>query len=136
MDAGLTDESKARRRALLEHNAQDVFQEMLAAGFKDPVGLIIDMGDVHGREMAKAALEGQGMSPAEIAKITAAHSGQDLIPTLKLVMEFEVAREVLGASSATAKQNLSAPRPAGTYFIVAVGGGGNSYMQVLDNAGG
>jgi hypothetical protein len=130
MEDGFSEKSKALRRALLEHNAQNILQQMLSAGLKDPVGIIIDMTDAHGQEMAKAILEREGKSPEDIEQLVDAHSGQNVIPTLKIVIQFDFALALLGASSPTAKQNLGVLRPPGTYFIVAVGGGGNSYMQV------
>ena len=129
MTKGLSQESKDLRRHLLSHNGPDVADSMAKSGYKDPVGLIIEMTDDFGKQLTYAALESQGMPRHDIPELIAQYC-KNAIPTFKAVVPFETAKKVLSLTSETAEQSLAAPRRPGTRWIVIVGGGGNSYAQV------
>ena len=129
MNNGLSDKSRQLRRHLLSHNGPDVADSMAKSGYKDPVGLIIEMTDEVGKQLTYAALERQGMPRHEIPELIASYC-KNAIPTFKAVVTFEIAMKVLPLTSDTAEQSLSAPRPPGVHWIVIVAGGGNSYAQV------
>lgn len=65
----------------------------------------------------------------EIAELIAVYC-KNVIPNFKCVVSFETAQTILRSTCETALQNLTAPRKPGVYWIVVVGGGGNSYAQV------
>lgn len=129
MTKGLSSESRELRRHLLSHNSPDVAVSMAKSGYKDPVGLIIEMTDEAGKQLTYAALERQGMPRHEIPELIASYC-KNAIPTFKAVVTFEIAMKVLPLTSDTAEQSLSAPRRPGVHWIVIVAGGGNSYAQV------
>ena len=102
---------------------------MEQSGYKDPVGLIIEMTDDFGKQLTYGILESKGMLKQDIAELIASYC-RNAIPTFKAVVPFETAKRVLSITSETAEQSLAAPRRPGTRWIVIVGGGGNSYAQV------
>ena len=134
MTEGLSQKSQELRRHLLSHNGPDVVRRMQESGFKDPVGLIIEMTDDTGKQLTYAALELQGMLKQDIAELIAKYC-RKAIPTLKIVVDFETAKSVLSLTSDTAEKNLSVTRRLGSHWIVIVAGGGNSYALVPVNAG-
>ena len=129
MNKGLSLKSRELRRHLLSHNGPDVANSMEQSGYKDPVGLIIEMTDDIGKQLTYAALEKQGMPKHEIPELIASYC-KNAIPTFKCVVTFETAKKILHITSETAIQNLTAPRKPGVDWIVVVAGGGNSYAQV------
>ena len=129
MTEGLSRKSQELRRHLLSHNCPDVVRRMQESGFKDPVGLIIEMTDDTGKQLTYAALEKQGMPRHEIPELIASYF-KNAIPTFKCVVSFETAKKILPITSETALQNLTAPRKPGVHWIVVVGGSGNSFAQV------
>jgi len=129
MSDGVSKSSLELRRHLLQCNAEEIVSAMRRAGLADPVGLIVEMTDSFGKQLAYGVMESRGMTKAEVAERIAALS-RNAIPTFTAVVSFEQARKTLELSSDTAILNLSAPRPPGVYWIVVIGGGGNSYSQV------
>ena len=129
MSDGVSKSSLELRRHLLQHNAREIVSAMRAARLADPVGLIVEMSDDFGKQLAYGIMEVRGMSREEIAQLVATLS-QNVIPTFTAVISLEQAKKTLALSSDTAILNLSAARPAGVYWIVVIGGGGNSYSQV------
>lgn len=129
MSDGVSKSSLELRRHLLQHNAGEIVSAMRAAGLTDPVGLIVEMGDNFGMQLAYGIMEARGMSREEIAEVVTKLS-RNAIPTFTAVISFEQAKKTLALSSDTAILNLSAARPAGVYWIVVIGGGGNSYSHV------
>lgn len=129
MNSGVSDQSRQLRRQLLDHNGPDVCSRMQQSGVADPVGLIIQMTDPFGKQIAYAILENHGMQKPEIAERIAALS-RNAIPTFKAVMPFSRACQLLTLTSETARENLRRPRPPGHYWIVVIAGHGNSYAQV------
>lgn len=126
---GLSRDSQARRRLLFEHNGEEVAQNVMESDLDDPVGFIIEMTDPLGKQIAYAILQSQGMKNHEIAELIAANC-HDAIPTLKALVPMELVKRTLSHTSTTAIANLSAERISGNRFIVIIGGGGNSYVQV------
>ncbi|MFM7055302.1 MAG: hypothetical protein ACKO2P_00120 [Planctomycetota bacterium] len=129
MNSGVSDQSRQLRRQLLEHNGPDVCSRMEQSGVADPVGLIVEMTDPYGKQIAYAILENHGMQKPEIAERIAAFS-RNAIPTFKAVMPFPRACDLLALTSETAIDNLRRPRPPAHYWIVVIAGYGNSYAQV------
>ena len=129
MNKGLSLKSRELRRHLLSHNGPDVANSMEQSGYKDPVGLIIEMTDDFGKQLTYGILESKGMLKQDIAELIASYC-RNAIPTFKAVVPFETAKRVLSITSETAEQSLAAPRRPETRWIVIVGGGGNSYAQV------
>ena len=134
MKRGVTQESKELRRHLLPHNGPDVVERMQQSVHSDPVGLIIEMTDDIGKQLTYAALEKQGMPKHEIPELIASYC-KNAIPTFKCVVSFETAKKILPITSETALQNLKGSRRPAARWIVIVGGGWNSYAQVMVNAG-
>jgi hypothetical protein len=126
---GVSKSSVELRRHLLQHNAEEIVSAMRTSGLQDPVGLVVDMSDGFGKQLAYGIMESRGMSQAEVSERVAALS-RSSIPTFTAVISLEQAKRTLALSSDTAIFNLSAARPAGAYWIVVIGGGGNSYSQV------
>ena len=118
------------RRRLLSHNGQEMANRILNdTTVDDPVGLIIEMTDPIGKQIAYASLESQGMANSDIAELIAATS-RNAIPTHTTVLPMAFAKQVLSETSPTAESHLSVDRIPGNRFIVIIGGGGNSYVQV------
>lgn len=129
MSDGVSKASLELRRHLLAQNAVEIVSAMQKSGLQDPVGLIVEMTDPFGKQLVYGILESRGMQKSEIAERIAALS-RNSIPTFTAVVSLEQAKKTLSLSSETAEMNLSAQRPAGTYWIVVIAGGGNSYSQV------
>ncbi len=129
MSEGVSKSSVELRRHLLQHNAEEIVSAMRTSGLQDPVGLIVEMSDGFGKELAYGIMEARGMSHGEVSERVATLA-RTAIPTFTAVISFEQAKRTLALSSDTAVLNLSAARPAGVYWIVVIGGGGNSYSQV------
>lgn len=126
---GLSQESKDKRRLLLAHNGQEVTDILMNSDMDNPVGFIIEMTDPKGKEITYAILESEGMAKSDIAETIAALS-RNAIPTFKVLLPMKSAKRILSIISPTAIANLSPDRIPGNRFIVIIGGGGNSYVQV------
>ena len=100
MERGISEQSKQLRRHLLNHNAPDVMKWMQESGMADPVGMIIEMTDVIGKQLTYAALEKQGMRRHEIPELIASYC-KNAIPTFKCVVTFETAKKILPITSET-----------------------------------
>ncbi len=129
MSDGVSKASLELRRHLLAQNAVEIVSAMQKSGLQDPVGLIVEMTDPFGKQLVYGILEARGVQKSEIAERIAALS-RNAIPTFTAVISLEQAKKTLSLSSDTAVMNLSASRPAGTYWIVVIAAGGNSYSQV------
>ncbi|MEN9556669.1 MAG: hypothetical protein RLZZ232_2955 [Planctomycetota bacterium] len=129
MSDGVSQSSIDLRRHLLSQNAVEIVSAMQKAGLSDPVGLVVEMTDPFGKQLVYGILEARGLQQSEIAEQIALLS-RNAIPTFTAVVSFEQAKRTLSLSSDTAEQNLTAARPPGSYWIVVIAGGGNSYSLV------
>ncbi len=130
MEPGLSQSSMELRRGLLRYNGEEILRRMRESGLSDPVGLIIDATDPMGKSITYSAVQAEGVPKHEIPEILARLSRNESIPTFLMVLTLETAKRVLVATSESAESNLSAPRRAGTAWVVIIAGGGNSYAQV------
>lgn len=126
---GLTNDDRTRRYSMIEYNMNAIIGLMSASGFADPVGLLIDITDEYGKIIAQAVFEkvyGEGTKDKFVEQCQSI----DRIPTMMTVIPFDKAAELLSITSPTATKNLATPRPPNTHFVVAIGGGGNSYAGI------
>jgi len=126
---GLTNDDKARRYSMINYNMNAIMGLMRDSGFADPVGLLVDPTDEYGRDIAQAIFEltyGEGSKDKFVDQC----QNIDRIPTLMTVLGFEQAKELLAITSPTATKNLATPRQPNVRFVVAIAGGGNSYVGV------
>lgn len=70
---GISEKSKQLRRQLLQFNGPDMAARMVASGFDDPVGLVVDMTDDFGKQLTYAILQSHGMPLHEIPETIAAY---------------------------------------------------------------
>ena len=80
MNKDLSRESKELRRHLLSHNGPDVANSMEQSGYKDPVGLIIEMTDDFGKQLTYGILESKGMLKQDIAELNLTIVGSKELP--------------------------------------------------------
>ncbi|XZE20342.1 hypothetical protein SH449x_000210 [Pirellulaceae bacterium SH449] len=130
MDPGLSNSSMELRRHLLRFNGDDIVRRMKESGLETPVGLIVEMTDRMGKVLTYAAMESNGIPKHEIPELIARYTKDQATPTFLYVVDLQVAKRILSATSESAEVNLSAPLPSGRGFVVIVAGGGNSYAQV------
>jgi hypothetical protein len=128
---GLSEQAKAWRRHMLRHNYATIVAAMKDSPLREPVGLIIDMRDGHGRTVGVVGMRHQGLSDPEIDAFIAANSrGGTHAPTYLMVIERPAAIGLLGGFSADAAKNINAIVHNGHAAIVVVGADGNSYAGV------
>ena len=117
------------RRDFLERNRENLIEHMSQSGLANPVGVVADVRDFHGRQFAIAG----GLTDAEIDALIAKHEGS-MIPTVTGVLTWEEARKIMPLTSPTAKESLNAAwrlcsvtRQA---LAIAIMAKGNSYALV------
>jgi hypothetical protein len=117
------------RRDFLEQNRENLTQQMMQCGLANPVGVVADVRDFHGRQFAIAG----GLTEAEIDALIAKHEGS-MIPTVTCVLTWEQARKIMPLTSPTAEESLNAAwrlcSLTGQALTIAIMGKGNSYALV------
>ncbi len=117
------------RSAFLERNRDELARRMAESGVLNPVGVVADVRDFHGRQFAIA----MGMSDAEIDAGIAKYEGE-MIPTLTSILTWEQARKIMPYTSPTATTNLNAAwrlrSLTGQALAIAITAKGNRYELV------
>jgi hypothetical protein len=133
----LKHDAMADRRHLLENNLEPVMELLVRATCPDPVALIADERDHHGRQLAiHSERTYKGLSAEEATKkvdeFVAQYQGKG-IPTLNAIVPLSEAEKILPRTSPTAKGNLrrwKQLRRHGDHLVVVVAAGGNTYATV------
>lgn len=124
-----TDFGVHRRRELLKVHHEFMAQAMRECrdtdGISDPVGLVIQLHDKMGSQLAAALRQLNGDSMPEPPK-----PGGDVALCQLNVVDIGLAKKLLPFTSPTALSSLSTPRPVGVYLIVVVAYGGNAYAGI------
>ena len=122
--------SAHERHRFLETNTERLVDSIKRSGIADPVGVVADLRDFQGRQLALWS----GISEANIdAEVQDART-QGQVATLGLVISWKDALEIMPNTSPTASQHLKKSRKMcrrsnGT-LLIAIMGGGNSYAIV------
>src|SRR4051794_14982602 len=114
------------RNDFFERNQDELIQLMNQSGITDPVGVLLDVRDHHGRQFAIAI----GQTDAEVDAFIAKHAGKT-IPTIKSVITWEHARLLMPYTSPTALKTLSecssVCKSTGQCLAIIIAGKGNAY---------
>lgn len=117
------------RADFLDRNRSELIRLMAESGIPDPVGVVVDVRDFHGRQFALAL----GKSDAEIDAVIAKYKSE-MIPTLTAILTWEQARRLMPHTSPTATTNLNAAwrlrSLTGQALAIAITAKGNLYELV------
>lgn len=126
---GMSADAFLDRRDFLQRTEGDLIRQMHLSGISNPVGVVADVRDFHGRQFAIAI----GQAEADIDALIAKHEGK-LIPTVTGVLTWEQARKIMPLTSPTANESLNAAwrlcSLTGQALTIAIMGKGNTYALV------
>jgi hypothetical protein len=120
-------ESVLDRADFLERNKAELNRQMRVSDIADPVGVVADLRDFHGRQFAMAV----GMAPDVIDREVARYASELKIPTITSVISWQAADAMMPNTSPTANRNLDAARfvckATGKKLVIAITAKGNRY---------
>ncbi len=127
MKEGTSEQSKKFRYDMLSFHLGTIVKHMTDSGFDNPIGLIIDTSDNYGSQIAKAAAQERGIDYQQHLDTCIA---ENTIPTMLLVLPFEMARQLLQLTANNASSHLRTPLPPDAHWVVCVAAGGNTYAGI------
>lgn len=127
-------ESVLDRGDFLEKNKADLALQMRVSGITDPVGVVADLRDFHGRQFALAV----GMNEDVIDQRIERFRVEQMIPTVTAVITWKDAETIMPHTSPTASKTLAAAKALcnanGHKLVIAIMSKGNRY-ELVDLSG-
>lgn len=124
-------EAALDRQHLLKANAEKItiaYREALKRGSKEPCVIVLDVRDPFARALAETQ-EGAD----KIAAMIRSYALENMIPTLIIAVEREVAAQSVGKATPNGTRVLMQSVPSGMFYAVAIAAGGNSYCLLDGN---
>lgn len=116
------------RRQLLLHNRERIefsYEKARAGGLENPVILVLDLLDDRAARMSQMA----GVSWDQIERCREEGRCLDVVPVYVLPVPADAALCVVGPSTPKSPQGVVRPSAPGTFRVVAVAAGGNSFAD-------
>lgn len=116
------------RRQLLLHNRERIefsYEKALAGGLKNPVILVLDLLDDRAARMSQMA----GVSWDQIERCREEGRRLEVVPVYVLPVPPDAAMCVVGPSTPKSPQGIVKPSAPGTFRVVAIAAGGNSFAD-------
>lgn len=124
------------RHWLLNYHSQQIINNIkngVLEGMDDPVGMVIDVSDEFGYNLALAVVEKNGIPDSTIENLIAECKDKNQIPTLQIAVEMETVKKILPFTSATALNSIAKfeqMRKPNHYLAVIMAEKGNTYAAI------
>jgi len=116
------------RRQLLLLNRERIefaYEKALARGMDDPIILVLDLQDDRGARLAQSI----GLPWEQIQRWRDECARCDVVPTQMLAAPRWAVMCTVGPTSPNSPRGIARPSPPGTFRVVAVAAGGNSFAD-------
>ena len=116
------------RRDLLLSNRERIeftYDQAIAKGLDSPIILVLDLFDSRAVWMAQMV----GAAWHHIERCRADCRDLDLVPVHVAAVPFCTALRLVGPTTSNSPHGIAKPCPSGTFRVVAIAGGGNSFAD-------